>query len=78
MVCSITNGIVLVVLNLRGILQIVKVKHRIILSSVVTFAPKLYRYSRYVSKCLNIYIYIYVCVFPNKTSIRVVQFGTGN
>jgi hypothetical protein len=37
-ICSITNGIVLVVLNLRGILEMFKVKHRIILSNVVKFA----------------------------------------
>lgn len=72
MLCSITNGIVLAVLNLRGIVQTVKVKHRIILSSVVTFAQNIYRYSRYVSKCLKIYM------FTNKTSIRVVRFGIGN
>lgn len=72
MACSITNGIVLVVLNLRDILQIIKVKHRIILSNAVTFAQNIYRYSRYVSKCLKIYM------FTNKTSIRVVPFGIGN
>jgi len=63
-VCGITNGIVLVVLNLRGILQMLKVKHRIILSSVVTLAHKKFGDTRYVLKYVSkyIYIYIYICL----------------
>ena len=73
MVCSITSGIVSVVLYLRGILQTLKVKHRIILSSVVTFVQKIYRQRRYVSK----YVCMYIQSGPKKCihSLLINIFG---
>jgi hypothetical protein len=56
-VSSITNGIVLMALDLHGLLQMLKIKHRI-LTSNVTLAQNIYRSSRYLSK----YVSKYTCL----------------